>query len=146
MVDDNSSLKKVDSNDLLFLEEIANRKFHWILPFDSSIRFFDTTKERRFPSPGFEPTTFLIIHDLENVSALDRSTTVGRLHDYLLSRCKYNTNRLRSGSSSMTLETLKGLVSNIIVQVTFMYRQSPTFLPLTKSLYNGEILVDYRAY
>ena len=52
-------LKKIDSNDLLFLEDRRPQ-----ITFDPYIRsfhsIFNTTKERRFPSPGFEPTTFLI--------------------------------------------------------------------------------------
>ena len=72
MVDGNS-LKKVDSNDLLFLED---RRLQ--ITFDPSIRsfhlIFDTTKERRFPLLGFEPTTFLIRVNTKRV--LTPKTTV----------------------------------------------------------------------
>ena len=87
MVDGRFLLKKVDSNDLLFLENSSktansNSNRTEILPFDLR-HYFRHHKRKtdilyKLPSPGFEPTTFLF-HDLRRkTDALDRSATIGR--------------------------------------------------------------------
>ena len=63
-----SNSKKLDSNDS-FVPQIADRRPQ--IAFDPSIRSFtfnpSTQQKRRFPSPGLEPTSFLI-HYLENLT------------------------------------------------------------------------------
>ena len=72
--------KKVDSNLLLFLESHCCRFQFCHRETVSFFQSIDTTKENEIlykSSPGFKPTTFLIL-DLSWLDDLDRLTTVGR--------------------------------------------------------------------
>ena len=128
--------KKVDSNDLLFLEKSQ-------IAFDPFIRSFDTTKERRFISFAGVWTHDLPHPRSREFDALDRLATVGRQWFKIFKKHIYNTVLFRSLETPLNhvLLTFIGLRNYVDFKSLFRFTATKLLQIIATSLRNANWLI-----